>query len=94
MADLRLAVTASSTGPSDRERGPDEVFCRNCGAIISEAAEICPECGVRQKDPPRSSVDSALDDLFEGGNPFVAAVLSAHVLRGRAARGVALAPGV
>lgn len=60
-----------------RERGPDEVFCRDCGAVISERAEICPECGVRQRDPPKSSVDSAIEDVLEGGNPFVAAVLSA-----------------
>jgi TM2 domain-containing membrane protein YozV/ribosomal protein L40E len=66
--------------PSDssaRERGPDEVYCRDCGAIISENAEICPECGVRQRAPPKSSVDTAIEDVFEGGNPFVAAVLSA-----------------
>lgn len=62
---------------SDRERGPDEVYCRDCGAIISERAEICPECGVRQRDPPKSSADEAIEDLLEGGNPFVAAVLSA-----------------
>lgn len=67
----------SSDDPTSRERGPDEVFCRDCGAVISERAEICPECGVRQRAPPRSSVDSTLDDVFEGGNPFVAAVLSA-----------------
>lgn len=59
------------------ERGPDDVFCRNCGAVISEQAEIGPECGVRQRDPPKSSLDSVLDDLTRGGNPFVAAVLSA-----------------
>lgn len=64
--------------PADRpERGPDEVFCRNCGAVISERAEICPECGVRQRDPPKSSLDSLVEDLTGGGNPFVAAVLSA-----------------
>ncbi len=63
--------------PSDRERGPDEAFCRNCGAVISARAEICPECGVRQRPPPQSSLDRAADDLLGGGNPFVAAVLSA-----------------
>lgn len=62
---------------SDRERGPDEAFCRNCGAVISVRAEICPECGVRQRPPPTSSLDGAVDDLLGGGNPFVAAVLSA-----------------
>ena len=66
-----------SSDPSDRERGPDEVFCRNCGRIIGERAVFCPECGVRQRDPGKSSVDSALDDLLSGGNPFVAAALSA-----------------
>jgi TM2 domain-containing membrane protein YozV/ribosomal protein L40E len=60
-----------------RERGPDEAFCRNCGAVIASEAELCPDCGVRQRDPPRSGLDAAVEDLFEGGNPFVAAVLSA-----------------
>ena len=68
-----------STDPSDRERGPDEAFCRNCGAIISARAEICPECGVRQRPPPQSSLDRAADDLLGGGNPFVAAALSAVI---------------
>lgn len=70
-------MTEPSTDPSDRPRGPDEAFCRDCGALIKAQAEICPECGVRQRSPPSSSVDSALDDLLEGGNPFVAAALSA-----------------
>ncbi|WP_255149353.1 zinc ribbon domain-containing protein [Halorarius halobius] len=68
--------TSDESSPSD-ERGPDEVFCRNCGAVISEEAEICPECGVRQRDPPKSSIDETVEELFEGGNPFVAALLSA-----------------
>ncbi|SFK69959.1 TM2 domain-containing membrane protein YozV [Halogranum rubrum] len=66
--------------PSSEETGHDEadtVFCRDCGERISARAEICPECGVRQLPPPTSSVDSALDDLLKGGNPFVAAALSA-----------------
>ncbi|WP_394326257.1 zinc ribbon domain-containing protein [Haloferax profundi] len=68
---------STSTETPGRERGPDEVFCRNCGAVIDEKAEICPSCGVRQRPPPKSSVDSAVDSLLEGGNPFVAALLSA-----------------
>lgn len=68
------------TSPSDsptRDRGPDEVFCRNCGEVIDQRAEICPSCGVRQRPAPKSSVDSAVETLLEGGNPFVAALLSA-----------------
>lgn len=60
-----------------RASGPDEVYCRHCGEVISAQAEICPECGVRQRDPPTSSLDSLLDEVTEGGNPFVAALASA-----------------
>lgn len=28
------------------------VFCRDCGAEISERAEICPKCGIRQQGQP------------------------------------------
>lgn len=59
------------------EPSPDEVYCRDCGSVISANAEICPNCGVRQRDPPSSGLDAAVESLTEGGNPFVAAVLSA-----------------
>ena len=66
------------TDPSDRTRGEDEAFCRNCGEVIDARASFCPECGADQRSSSTtSSIDSALDDLFRGGNPFVAAVLSA-----------------
>lgn len=29
----------------------DEQYCSSCGEIIKKEAEICPECGVRQKSP-------------------------------------------
>ncbi len=32
----------------ERVKNADEVFCRSCGAIIKQEAEICPKCGVRQ----------------------------------------------
>lgn len=70
--------------PDDADAGgpnaagePDRVYCRDCGERIRADAEICPHCGVRQRDPPESSLDRALEDLLEGGNPFVAALLSA-----------------
>lgn len=50
------------------------VYCRECGAAINRAAEICPECGVRQRPPPASPVGSA---VLDGRNPLFAAVLSA-----------------
>jgi len=33
------------------EKAADEMFCPSCGAVIKKAAEICPKCGVRQKEP-------------------------------------------
>jgi TM2 domain-containing membrane protein YozV len=32
------------------EKGVDEMYCSSCGAVIKKAAEICPKCGVRQKE--------------------------------------------
>lgn len=63
---------ATPSTPADAEKGPNEVYCRDCGSIISERAEICPDCGVRQHDPP-----SGASDVLEGGNPVLAALLSA-----------------
>lgn len=67
---------AFGTGPARTRPGHDEVFCRDCGAVINEDAEICPTCGLRQRDRPGNSVESLLNDLTEGGNPFVAAAFS------------------
>jgi len=32
-----------------KEKAPDEIFCQSCGEPIKEEAEICPECGVRNR---------------------------------------------
>lgn len=31
-------------------KNTDEAYCSSCGAIIKKEAEICPKCGVRQKN--------------------------------------------
>lgn len=33
-----------------KKKDGNEVFCRSCGKNIKEEAEICPRCGVRQKN--------------------------------------------
>lgn len=35
-----------------RLRRPDQRFCRDCGEVVAQAAEICPQCGVRQQAAP------------------------------------------
>jgi TM2 domain-containing membrane protein YozV len=47
----------------ERSKQVDEKFCESCGAIIKQAAEICPQCGVRAKPYPYQ---------FSTGAPYVA----------------------
>lgn len=35
---------------TQQKPGADEVYCMECGAIIKKQAEICTECGVRQRE--------------------------------------------
>jgi TM2 domain-containing membrane protein YozV len=69
-------ATTSEDADGSSTPGAGEVYCRDCGAVISEKAEICPECGVRQQSPD-SSLDDVIEVLTNGENPFVAAVYSA-----------------
>jgi TM2 domain-containing membrane protein YozV len=49
--------------------GAGESYCRDCGAVISARAEICPKCGVRQRaatTASRSKVAAALFGIFLG----------------------------
>ncbi|WP_353635531.1 zinc ribbon domain-containing protein (plasmid) [Halobacterium sp. NMX12-1] len=41
--------TEQTNGETTPELGPDEVYCTSCGEVIKDEAEVCPECGVRQK---------------------------------------------
>lgn len=40
------AVETADVQDDDRQKGPNEMFCRSCGAVIKKQAELCPECGV------------------------------------------------
>lgn len=59
----------------DRQKGLDEKFCSECGAIIKAKAEICPKCGVRQMSPFIS-----LNTVAPNGKSKLAAVLFAFFL--------------
>lgn len=49
-----MAKTGSQMS-SNRQKGADEVFCRSCGETIKKEAEVCPHCGVRNKEANSSS---------------------------------------
>ena len=36
-------------------KSADENYCSSCGAIIKKEAEICPKCGVRQKEHSKNT---------------------------------------
>lgn len=42
---------------TDDAAGANAVYCSTCGADIHAQAEICPECGTRQRSPPETSGD-------------------------------------
>ncbi|NTW55124.1 MAG: NINE protein [Chlorobaculum sp.] len=60
-----------------QQKSADEKFCKDCGAIISSKAEICPKCGVRQTSSfgdiasvapnGKSKLAAALFAIFLGG---------------------------
>lgn len=87
-----MSSEESSAGKSDTEEteetttpelGPDEVYCTSCGEVIKEEAEVCPECGVRQKTgdndegKPRELPDSRVYELQRVArkSPWVAVAL-------------------
>lgn len=53
------------------EKGPDEHYCSSCGEVIKKEAEICPECGVRQKlsstSGEKDKTAAGLLGIFLGG---------------------------
>lgn len=60
-----------------RQKNIDEKFCKDCGEIINEKAEICPKCGVRQLPAP-----SSLSSVAPNGKSKLVAALLAFFLGG------------
>lgn len=60
-----------------RTKNADEKFCKDCGAAIKNAAEICPKCGIRQSSPP-----NILGNVAPNGKSKIAAALFAFFLGG------------
>jgi TM2 domain-containing membrane protein YozV len=72
---------------SKQPLGPDDVYCWSCGVPIKSAAEICPQCGVRQRPPPTTG---------EEKSPGIAALASAvwtgagQIYNGEIGKGIGL----
>jgi len=72
---------------------PGEQYCSNCGSVIAEAAELCPECGVRPDGEAQSGATNTSNEpsgrylsAFVGG--IVSFVVGWIPLIGPAAGGV------
>jgi uncharacterized membrane protein YhaH (DUF805 family) len=75
----------SDTGEQTRQKAADEKFCPSCGAIIKQAAEICPKCGVRQT----SGINAAFlkNETLKTAFNYVNTVLTKYIVfSGRARR--------
>lgn len=59
-------------------KAQDEKFCWECGGVIRKAAEICPQCGVRQP----GSFGFNLGGVSPSGRNRIAAALFAIFLGG------------
>lgn len=63
-----------------KTKANNEVFCSNCAAIISDKAEICPKCGVRQKASLSSATTTASEALSRktasGRNKWIAIIIA------------------
>lgn len=64
----------------------DEVYCRDCGAVINQRAEICPECGIRQQ-PAESPSSSEKNPGLAAAASFVIPGLG-QVYNGQIAKGI------
>lgn len=56
------AESDSGTTADPVAKTADERYCESCGAAIAEAAEICPECGVRAGNEERLTGESSSDE--------------------------------
>jgi TM2 domain-containing membrane protein YozV len=74
----------------------DEVYCFSCGIPIKKQAEICPQCGVRQRSPPTSSSTAETTTSYREKSPPLAAVGSmlwtgaGQIYNGQLVKGIAL----
>lgn len=49
---------------ADEEAGEGEKYCSSCGEVIKKEAEICPECGVRQKPASNGDKDKVVAGIL------------------------------
>lgn len=62
-------TTAASTKETDFRHSANHAFCTACGSPVHIRAEVCPECGVRQRMGygGKTRMNAALLALFLGG---------------------------
>ena len=65
----------------------DESFCRSCGEIIKSLAEVCPKCGVRQRESSDESSTPMLLNILIG---FLGILGIGHIVKRRTSTGLIL----
>lgn len=69
---------AGTAGEADDTPGQDEQYCSSCGAIIKREAEICPECGVRNRPFGDSAASGSKDRVTAGVLAILLGWFGAH----------------
>ncbi|WP_158298412.1 zinc ribbon domain-containing protein [Halorubrum sp. SD626R] len=59
----------------------DSKYCSSCGSQIKKEAEICPECGVRQK-PAKKEKSSGLAVFLSLVMPGLGQIYNGQILKG------------
>tara|TARA_B100001123_G_C14898717_1_gene862906 strand:- start:60 stop:446 length:387 start_codon:yes stop_codon:yes gene_type:complete len=80
------SASVDRTGVNFTRKGPDEAFCTSCGQVIKIMAEICPQCGVRQRGSNQES--SSLPLLLNIIIGLVAFLGVGHFVTGRIGKGI------
>lgn len=68
----------------------ETVYCRDCGAEIAARAEICPECGIRQRPPEGSDDDGMSAGIAAVASFFIPGL--GQVFNGEITKGLIIGP--
>ena len=75
---------------TEKRKETDELFCKSCGEAIKALAEICPKCGVRQRESSDGSSTPMLLNVIIG---FLGILGIGHIVKGRVGKGIAFLAG-
>lgn len=65
-----------------RTRGPDEMYCTSCGAVIKIGVQFCTHCGARISSAPQTASPSAARGVSQQAHAFSSSYVLARFVIG------------